>query len=63
MEVMKFIGEFAPYLIPFFGAIFLIVFTKKYLFSGMISAEMHRERARPGEGPGPDSGRGVAALD
>jgi hypothetical protein len=44
MEEMKLVAQYAPYLIPFLGAILLIIFTKKYLFAGMISAEMHREQ-------------------
>jgi hypothetical protein len=41
MEESKFITQYAPYLIPFLGVLILIVFTRKYLFLGMVSTEMH----------------------
>jgi sensor domain CHASE-containing protein len=44
MEEAKLLSQYAPYLIPFLGAIIVIVFTKKYLFAGMISAEMYKEQ-------------------
>jgi hypothetical protein len=44
MEDIKLLIQFAPYLIPFLGAIILIIFTKQYLFRGMISAEMYKEQ-------------------
>ena len=42
MKELKLILDFAPYLIPFLGAIVLIIFTRKYLFSGLISSEMYQ---------------------
>ena len=42
MKELKLILDFAPYLIPFLGAILLIIFTRKYLFSGLISSEMYQ---------------------
>jgi len=44
MEEFKLIVQYAPYLVPFLGAIILIIFTKKYLFAGMVSTEMHAEQ-------------------
>lgn len=44
MNELKLILEYMPYLIPFIGAILIIIFTKKYLFAGMISAEMYGEQ-------------------
>ena len=44
MKELKLILDFAPYLIPFLGAILLIIFTRKYLFSGLISSEMYGEQ-------------------
>lgn len=41
MEESKFITQYAPYLIPFLGSLMLIVFTKRYLFQGVISLDMH----------------------
>jgi hypothetical protein len=42
MKEIKLFLEFAPYFIPFLGAICLIIFTRKYLFSGLISSEMYQ---------------------
>jgi len=41
MDEIKLIASAAPYLIPFLGALILIIFTKKYLFTGMVSTEMY----------------------
>ena len=44
MDEFKTISQYAPYLLPFLGAVLVIVFTKKYLFTGMISTDMHKEQ-------------------
>jgi hypothetical protein len=41
---LNLIKDAAPYLIPFFGVLFLIVFVKRYLFQGMMSNETYREQ-------------------
>lgn len=46
LEQVKLIERYAPYLIPFLGAILIIVFTKQYLFRGMISADLHQDLLR-----------------
>jgi hypothetical protein len=37
-----FFSKYAPYYIPFLGALLLIIFTKNYLFRGMVSIDMHQ---------------------
>ena len=45
-----FLVKYAPYYIPIVSAIVLIIFTKNYLFRGMISTDMHKEQVdREGE--------------
>jgi hypothetical protein len=44
MDEINFIKEAAPYLIPFFGVLFLVIFVKRYLFTGMMSTETYREQ-------------------
>jgi len=44
MDELNLIKEAAPYLIPFFGVLFLIIFIKRYLFQGMMSNETYREQ-------------------
>jgi hypothetical protein len=44
MEEINFIKEAAPYLIPFFGVLFLIVFVKRYLFQDMVGVEHVKEQ-------------------
>ena len=49
-EEVSFLAKYAPYYIPILSAIILIIFTKNYLFRGMISADMHKEQVdREGE--------------
>lgn len=40
----SFLAKYAPYYIPILSAIILIIFTKNYLFRGMISADMHEKQ-------------------
>lgn len=44
MQDFKLISDFAPYLVPFLGAIIIIIFTKQYLFRGMVSADMYKDQ-------------------
>lgn len=39
----NFFVKYAPYYVPILAAILLIIFTKNYLFKGMISTEMHEK--------------------
>lgn len=41
-EEASFFVKYAPYYVPILAAILLIIFTKNYLFRGMISTEMHQ---------------------
>jgi hypothetical protein len=43
-DELELIRTAAPYLIPFFGVLFLIVFVKRYLFQGMMSAETYKDQ-------------------
>jgi hypothetical protein len=43
-EEINFIREIAPYLIPIVSTVVLIIFIKKYLFTGMMSSETYREQ-------------------
>lgn len=38
---VNFFVKYAPYYVPILAAILLIIFTKNYLFKGMISTDMH----------------------
>lgn len=40
-EEISFFVKYAPSYIPFLAAIILIIFTKKYLFRGMVSEDVH----------------------
>jgi hypothetical protein len=37
-----FLAKYAPYYIPILSAVILIIFTKNYLFRGMISVDVHQ---------------------
>jgi hypothetical protein len=40
-EETNFITQYAPTYIPFLAAVLIIIFTRQYLFRGMVSMEMH----------------------
>jgi hypothetical protein len=44
MDELKLLKEAAPYLLPFFGVLLLIVFVKNSLFTGMMSTETYKEQ-------------------
>lgn len=49
-EEATFLTKYAPYYIPILSAIILIIFTKNYLFRGMISVDMYKQQVdREGE--------------
>ena len=41
-EESNFVVKYAPYYIPIIAAIAIIIFTKKYLFQGTISIDIHQ---------------------
>jgi hypothetical protein len=41
---LEFIKQLAPYLMPFFGVLALIIFVKRYLFADMMSSGYHKEQ-------------------
>lgn len=43
-EEATFLAKYAPYYIPILSAIILIIFTKNYLFRGMISVDVHQSQ-------------------
>jgi hypothetical protein len=44
LEETKLIQLFAPYLAPVLGTVLLIIFVKKYLFSGMVGVDTLKEQ-------------------
>jgi hypothetical protein len=43
-EEVTFLAKYAPYYIPILSAVILIIFTKNYLFRGMISVDVHQSQ-------------------
>lgn len=43
MDEANFLVKYAPYYIPILAAILLIIFTKNYLFKGMISDDQYKD--------------------
>jgi hypothetical protein len=43
-EEAAFLAKYAPYYVPILSAIILILFTKNYLFRGMVSNELYKDQ-------------------